>query len=180
MIEEHPFKYFLPENPNKLIIGSFPCFNGIDYGDWFYSGSGKNDFWELLSKVFQLPAKTRNHKEELCRKNRIGITDIALKIKRKKGNCSDSNLEIIEYNLDNIKLCLSKGIDTIFFTSKFVDKHFSSQFTNLGIPTIVLLSPSPAANTYIATLHEYKKLLNSKLISGTFEYRLLKYKEALL
>ncbi len=46
MIEEHPFRYFIPDNANKLIVGSFPCFNGTDYGDWFYSGSGKND-WEL-------------------------------------------------------------------------------------------------------------------------------------
>ncbi|WP_183906706.1 hypothetical protein [Rufibacter immobilis] len=42
IIEEHPFGYYLPQNAEKLLIGSFPCYNGEDYGDWFYSGSGKS------------------------------------------------------------------------------------------------------------------------------------------
>ena len=41
MTETHPFGYYIPDQADKLIIGSFPCFNGVDYGDWFYSGSGK-------------------------------------------------------------------------------------------------------------------------------------------
>jgi G:T/U-mismatch repair DNA glycosylase len=104
---------------------------------------------------------------------------VALRIRRTKGNCSDSNLEIIEYNNDDIKLCLDKAITQIFFTSKFVEKHFKKQFPNINTPTTVLLSPSPAANTYIATIPEYKELIESKEISGTFEYRLRKYCEAL-
>jgi G:T/U-mismatch repair DNA glycosylase len=139
MIEEHPFNYFKTEETNKLIIGSFPCFNGADYGDWFYSGSGKNDFWKLLSEVFSHPISTLEEKKELCIQNKIGIADIALKIRRKKDNCSDSNLEILEYNNSVIELCLKNGIDRIFFTSKFVEKHFKNQFPSITIKSTVLL-----------------------------------------
>src|SRR5438552_14377458 len=98
MIETNPFLYFLPRKPEKLIIGSFPCFNGKDYGNWFYSGSGKNHFWRLLSELLNMPAESREEKQKLCTTNHIALTDIAFKIRRKKGNCSDSNLKIIEFN----------------------------------------------------------------------------------
>jgi hypothetical protein len=37
--ELHPFGNFICIDSEVLIIGSFPCFNGTDYGHWFYSGS---------------------------------------------------------------------------------------------------------------------------------------------
>src|SRR5687768_13198878 len=103
MTEQNPLRYFLPGKPEKLIVGSFPCFNGKDYGDWFYSGSGKNHFWKLLSDTLQMPASTRKEKMALCERHGIALTDIAYKIERKKNNCSDANLKIIEYNEKGIK-----------------------------------------------------------------------------
>jgi hypothetical protein len=44
----------------------------------------------------------------------------------------------------------------------------------------VLLWPSPESNTYIATIEEYKDLMKAKKINGTYAYRLLKYRKALL
>lgn len=178
MAETHPFKYYLPPDADKLIIGSFPCFNGTDYGDWFYSGSGKSDFWRLISEVFGLPANTRQEKEQLCMQNGIAITDIAYKVTRKKGNCSDSNLEIIEANTTYMAKCLDTGIQKIFFTSKFVENFFLKNFLHTLIPSTVLISPSPAANRYIGGLEEYKKLKEAGKITTPYTFRLMKYKEA--
>lgn len=180
MIEEHPFGYYLPENADKLLIGSFPCFNGKDYGEWFYSGSGKSDFWKLMSEVYSMPCLTRESKQELCLKNGIAITDIASKVIRTKGDCSDSNLEIIETNRDGINNCLSTDIKSIYFTSKFVEKLFLRNFSDIKIPSFVLPSPSRSASISIARLAEYKDLFSSKEISSTYDYRLLKYQTALL
>jgi len=179
MIETNPFPYFLPPEADKLIIGSFPCYNGKDYGNWFYSGSGKNHFWKLLSDIFLMPAETRAQKTTLCKKHKIALTDIGYKIERLKNNCSDANLKIIEFNKPSIDACLAKGIKKIFFTSRFVEKHFLKHYPELNIPSYVLVSPSPTANKHIGGLNLYKKLVAKKEIAGTYEYRLLKYKEFL-
>jgi hypoxanthine-DNA glycosylase len=179
MIEKNPFRYFLPSNPEKLIIGSFPCFNGKEYGDWFYSGSGKNHFWKLLSDILGMPAENRQQKIDLCEKNNIALTDIAYKIQRTKNNCSDSNLKIIEFNHKEIETCLEANIKTILFTSKFVEKQFKKHYPEILIPSFVLLSPSPAANMHIGGLKEFKELIAKKKISSPYEYRLIKYKKHL-
>ena len=111
------FGYFLPENAEKLLIGSFPCFNSEDYGDWFYSGSGKSDFGNLMSAVFGTLNLTKENKWEISEKNDIAITDIASKVERTKNNCSDANLKIAEVNTVGINKCLAANIKAIYFTS---------------------------------------------------------------
>jgi G:T/U-mismatch repair DNA glycosylase len=180
MIEKNPFRYFLPRGADKLIIGSFPCFNGSNYGDWFYSGSGKNYFWRLLSDILGMPAENKKQKIALCEKHKIALTDIAYKIERIEKNCSDSNLRIIEFNRKGIDICLKADIQAVFCTSRFVEKHFKKNYPDADIPISVLLSPSPAANKHIGGLKEYKDLLAKKRIRSPYEYRLLKYQEHLL
>jgi hypoxanthine-DNA glycosylase len=180
MIEINPFRYFLPSKPQKLIIGSFPCFNGKDYGDWFYSGSGKNHFWKLLSETLDFPAGNKEQNQTLCEKFGIAITDVAYKVERKRGNCSDANLKIIEFNKTGIDKCLNSGINAIFFTGKLVEKEFKKHYPDIEIASVVLLSPSPAANMHIGGLEEYKYLKNQKSIASPYDYRLLKYRELLL
>jgi G:T/U-mismatch repair DNA glycosylase len=170
----------LPSKADKLIIGSFPCFNGKDYGDWFYSGSGKNHFWKLLSDTLGMPAETKKQKIALCEKHNIALTDIALEVMRTKNNCSDSNLKIVEFNKNGIDHCLKNGIIAVFFTSRFVEKHFNRLYPGLKIETHVLLSPSPAANMHIGGLTEYKQMRAGKVIGSPYEYRLLNYKKLLL
>jgi G:T/U-mismatch repair DNA glycosylase len=173
--ELHPFGDFVCPDSAILIIGSFPCFNGVDYGDWFYSGSGKNDFWKLLSEIYNSPVNGTEQKKELSIKNKIAITDIALTIERINSNCKDSNLRIIEYNKAGIEKCLEAGIIKILFTSKFVEAQFKKLFPFNQIPSLVLISPSPSANRYIARLDEYKRLKQNNEITSTYEYRLAYY-----
>lgn len=177
MIEISPYPYFLPKRPKILIIGSFACYNGTDYGDWFYSGSGKNYFWKLLSDVFGMPATNRGEKEQLCEEHGIALTDIGKRIKRLEGNCSDTNLHILEYNTENLRLCLASGIKKIFFTSRFVEAGFIKLFPDHNYPTSLLPSPSPAANRHIGGLQEYKKMVSDGVINSPYQYRLLKYKQ---
>jgi hypoxanthine-DNA glycosylase len=176
IIETHPFEPYNSEDATTLIIGSFPCFNGENYGEWFYSGSGRSDFWKLLSETFNMPVDNLEQKQELCSQNKIAITDVAYKIERTKNNCSDSNLKIVEYNKDGILKCLTPNIKKIFCTSKFVEKHFKSILPDLNIPTYTLLPPSPAANRYVASLSDYKSKKLKNEISSVYNFKLLNYR----
>jgi G:T/U-mismatch repair DNA glycosylase len=180
MIETNPFRYFIPSRPKKLIIGSFPCYNGSGYGDWYYSGSGRNHFWKLLSDLTGMPVTNLDEKKQLCEKFGIALTDIAYRIERKKNNCSDANLRIIEFNTRGIEKCLRSGVSEIFFTGRFVEKHFNRLFPENDLPKEVLISPSPAANMHIGGLEEFKKLISGKSIVSPYEYRLRKYREILM
>jgi G:T/U-mismatch repair DNA glycosylase len=176
MTEINPFRYFLPSQPQILVVGSFPCFNGTDYGDWFYSGSGRNYLWQLLSDVFDMPVSSREEKRRLCEQHHIAFTDIAYKVVRKLGNCSDANLDILEYNDEGVKKCLGSSIRKIFFTGRYVADNFVKRY-HPEVPFFVLPSPSPAANKHIGGLAEYKKLFSSGKVRSTYDYRLVKYRE---
>lgn len=180
MCEKHPFGVYIPSKPRILILGSFPCLHNGSYGDWFYSGSGKSDFWDLLTETFNLPSKTKEQKEFICDKHNIAITDIASKIRRKKGNCSDSNLEIIEINHTGIIECVDAGIETILCTSKFVFNLYNKHIDKNQVPVKAIPAPSRAANLYIASTDEYKVLVARNQIASMHEFKLLKYKQALL
>ncbi len=179
MTETNPFGYFIPAKTRLLIVGSFPCFNGKDYGDWFYSGSGKNMLWDLLSDVFGLPASTKTERKLLCETHGIALTDVAKKVTRKKDNCQDSNLEVVEYNREGLKKCLAAEPERICFTGRFAASHFGKLFPDNSIPAVLLLSPSPAANIHIGGLPEYKSLLARGRIKDPYGYRLLKYRAQL-
>ncbi len=178
-IETHPFEPFCPRNASTLILGSFPCFNGAGYGDWFYCGSGKSHFWKLLSDTFGLPAESLGQKQNLCLRHKIAITDVAYRIVRAKNNCSDANLRIVEHNKTGILQCLTPTINRVLFTSRFVEKEFKKLFPDFAIPTEVLLSPSPAANAHIASLTDYKNKRVGGEIRSIYEYRLADYRTKL-
>jgi G:T/U-mismatch repair DNA glycosylase len=161
-------------------MGSFPCHNGSGYGDWFYSGSGRNHLWTLLSEILQMPATNLPEKKALCEKHGIALTDIAYRIKRLKNNCSDANLRIIEFNKKGMDVCLASGISRIFFTGKFVEKHFLKLYPGNTRPCFLLPSPSPAANRHIGGLEEYKGMVTTGKVKNVYDYRLMKYRELLL
>lgn len=145
-IETHPFKAFIPGNTTVLIVGSFPgrevTHRTLSKDEWFY-GSKRNQFWKIISGVYQTNLETKKDKQDLFTEHGIGMVDIFLKVKRKAGNNMDSNLEVIEYNDKAIKEILkNRAIKNIFFTSKFVEKSFLSLFPLVTIGES-LPSPSP-------------------------------------
>lgn len=161
-IETHPFKAFIPENTTVIIIGSFPgkevTHKVLSPEEWFY-GSKRNQFWKILSGVYQSDLPTRKEKQSLFKKHGIGMVDIFLKIKRKDNNNMDSNLEVIEFNDKEIKIILQNpNIKNIFFTSKFVEKCFMKLFPDIKTGEC-LPSPSPRyARMSMAEKIDYYKL----------------------
>ena len=145
-IETHPFKAFIPGNITVLIVGTFPgrevTYRILSEDEWFY-GSKRNQFWKIISGVYQTNVESKKNKQDLFREHGIGMVDIFLRVKRKAGNNMDSNLQVIEYNDIAIKGILKNdAIKNIFFTSKFVEKRFLSLFPGVTIGE-ALPSPSP-------------------------------------
>lgn len=145
-IETHPFKAFVPKNATVLIVGSFPgkdiTHKIVSEDEWFY-GTKRNQFWKIISGVYNKDLNTKAEKQKLFENYGIGIVDIFLRIKRKGDNNTDSNLEIVEFNGKAIKKILeNENIQTIFFTSKFVEKSFLKLFPGTGNGKC-LPSPSP-------------------------------------
>ncbi|KAA9041943.1 uracil-DNA glycosylase family protein [Ginsengibacter hankyongi] len=131
-IETHPFEPFIPINATILIVGSFPGrditqkFLGED--DWFY-GTKRNQFWNIISGVYNIELKKATDKKELFRVKGIAIADIILKARRNATNNSDTSLEVVAYNDKAIKNILAQtSFRNIFFTSRFVEKHFLKYF----------------------------------------------------
>lgn len=184
--EAHPFLgLHFPPQAQTLILGSFPCPGKEGYGDWFYSGSGRNFFWPLLSETFRAPTLTLQQKLQLCEAQGIAISDVFAEVSRSQGNCSDSNLIIHRNSLPELKQILSRfTIQQILFTSKFVQRYFSREIephlTDCPAKLFCLPSPSPAANRAIGMQQDYKQLKATGILNDTLQYRLLKFREALL
>jgi hypoxanthine-DNA glycosylase len=161
-IETHPFKAFIPENVTAIIVGSFPAkeitHKILSDDEWFY-GSKRNQFWKIISGVYQMNLTTKAEKQALFKNHKIGIVDIFLKVKRKEDNNTDQNLDVVEYNDEAIKEILqTENIKTIYFTSKFVEKTFLKLFPEIKTGEC-LPSPSPRyARMSMAEKINYYKL----------------------
>ncbi len=163
-IEINPFKYFIPEKATVLIIGSFPGreqTQGInDEEQWFY-GAKRNQFWKIISEVYQTELKSKAAKQNLFIQHGIGITDILLKVRRRNNSNLDDNLEILEFNDEAIRQILNQfTFSSILFTSRFVGKHFSKFFPEIRNKDY-LPSPSPryARMQMAEKIYHYKNKL---------------------
>jgi len=145
-IQNHPFEPFIPEHATVLIVGSFPgreqTQGNIDAEQWFY-GAKRNQFWKIISAVYQTDLLSKVDKQNLFIKHGIGLTDILFKVRRKNNSNLDENLEIVEYNDAAIREIISKStIRSIYFTSRFVEKHFKKLLPEINFGEY-LPSPSP-------------------------------------
>jgi TDG/mug DNA glycosylase family protein len=167
MLETHPFGNFVPENIKYLLLGSFTSKNatiGTNY-DWFYS-NGRNQFWPIIRKVYNLPLETKEEKQALFENLGIGIADIIYQCERSKGTSLDSNLTNIVYNPKLENILKNNQIKTIFFSSRYVENLYRRIFKNLvqefpNIELITLPSPSPrfAKISKEEKIRKYKILL---------------------
>ncbi len=101
--EKHPLGFFLPENTQLLMLGSFPP----PQQRWsmnFYYPNIQNDMWRILGLLFyvdkdfflEAPRKFSEEKcKAFCRKKGLGIGDTGVEVIRQKGNASDKFLEIV-------------------------------------------------------------------------------------
>jgi len=191
MIEEHPWKLFPKNNPiKKLIIGSFPpnkmvFKNGgiVKYEDGlkkvidrntvrfdFFYGSKQNRFWDLFIKSLNININLENVEElkDWIKNNNWGLVDIVLKTSRKKDSPTDGDLIPIEWNIKLIeKIILENDIQSIYFTSSWVKKHFNKKINencHIKINKYLLISPSPLGLMRIPNdiINIYPKNINEK------------------
>jgi hypoxanthine-DNA glycosylase len=180
-IENHPFEPFIPENASSLIVGSFPGMEQVtnkhNREEWFY-GAADNLFWPILSEAFGAELKTRIQKETFLTTRGIAITDIFTKVRRKEKSNLDKYLTEMEYNKE-IKSVIEKfRIKRLFFTSKFVEKHFLREFPQINFG-VCLLSPSPAANIPISISDDYKIYKQGNPNGNTQTFRIFRYRQLL-
>jgi len=184
-IENHPFIELPNYKVNQIILGSFSCLKNGSYGEWFYLGSGKSNFWNLIEKTFDKSLPTTKDKKDLMKEKKIWITDAATQIIRKKENhgCLDSNLKIVEYNIDFIQKVLDTNtIEKVLCTSAWVAELWEKKITpkltfSQKIGLIRLPSPSPMADQAIRGNNDYKKLVEQDATFNPFKFRLKKFKE---
>lgn len=155
--QSHPFEPIIFSNSEMLILGSFPSLKSFEYG--FYYAHPKNQFWKLLSNIYDKKAESQAEKIELLKYTKIALWDVAKTCERK--NSADSNLKNIVPN--DIKELLSSypNIKLIFFTGRTAQKIFNTHFGHLGVSGVLLPSPSPAyaAVSFEAKLEIWRKTL---------------------
>ena len=143
---KHPFEPIIDTNSKILILGTFPSIKSFE--NEFYYGHPKNQFWKILSLIFnEKEPISIEEKKEFLKRHKIALWDSICECERSKGNSRDDNLK-------NIKPCpidklLKKypNIKKIAITSKLgekvIKKYFkNSPFSILHAP-IYLPSPSP-------------------------------------
>ncbi|HEY0732360.1 MAG TPA: uracil-DNA glycosylase family protein [Chitinophagaceae bacterium] len=144
-IEKHPFTAFIPSKVNCLILGSFPgreqTLAPPSPHEWFY-GAKRNQLWQILEWVYERKLEDRTSKQALFESAGIAITDIIKTCRRRDGTNMDENLEVIEWNTDEIDRILKTYSPPVFFTSRFVEKQFKRFFPDYKA-TDLLPSPSP-------------------------------------
>lgn len=165
MLEKHPFKPFVPDECQILIIGSFPGKESTQRkkkDDWYY-GAKRNQFWTIIGKVYGVSLVKKEQKKELFNTLRIGLTDVILSCERKENRNTDKNLIKRTYNIKTILEILdSYPIKKILFTGKGVYSTFIEEFRYDGEAELIIL-PSPSPIYRKMTLEEkanyYKKHL---------------------
>ncbi|RXJ95130.1 DNA glycosylase [Malaciobacter molluscorum] len=144
----HPYKPFIFEDTNTLIIGTLPpprfCEKDFKDGDVdFCYGSKNNQLWPAIDKIFNLNLlydnsnKSINQRKSFLKKNYIGICDIVESCHREKFDASDLGMQNVK--LRNIIEILEnyKNINKIIFTGKnsknspeyFFRKQISNTYT---------------------------------------------------
>lgn len=146
MPEFHPFlnQFPIANTFQKLIIGTFPplglpnqnySFNqfieknvggrGMKYKCSIYYGSKRNNFWRLLSNLFdetRLNSQENNfqYRYEFLGSINIGIIDTIQSCDRRDGNANDINLinRRLNQNIQNLIITSESNLIKLFFTGR--------------------------------------------------------------
>src|SRR6476620_3962629 len=117
----HPFKWYIPQNAETLIIGTFPPVEQRWSYKFFYPNIN-NLFWKILAKISgqELSPTSKNmieDRKEILHTLKVGVTDMGGSIIRLKQDSKDESLQIVEY-MDIIEIIKKhKSIRKIILTS---------------------------------------------------------------
>ncbi|GAB6045195.1 DNA-deoxyinosine glycosylase [Caminibacter profundus] len=140
----HPFEPIIFEDSEILILGTFPSIKSFENN--FYYSHPKNQFWDILSIIFNDKKPDSIEKKiNFLKRHKIALWDTVCECKRNKGNSRDDNLEIIKPCPIEKLLKQYPNIKKLAVTSRLAErvlkKHFS--FLTLHFSLIYLPSPSP-------------------------------------
>ena len=121
--EPHPWGPFIPENADKLILGTFPTSDKYRGAYEFFYPNPNNDFWRVIFEVagknlenFHTAEPIEIRKQILSELN-LGIADIGKKVLRQRDSSKDGNLFPVEYTDIFSLLELYPAIKKIIITS---------------------------------------------------------------
>ena len=171
---------FFPNKMKILILGTFPVplysqkekFNSLPKDKkenaWYYASS-KSEFWRLIADSFDIDNKefliNKNIKKKLFKNNKIGISDVFSKCKRKnKDSSKDTDLIIVEYNnlIANI-FQNYKSLKLIIFTSRFTENNFFKILNNNNLNYQLIESED------IKKHYKNKSNINNEIINSVRE-----------
>lgn len=119
--ETHPWDWYIPENANKLLIGTFPTEARNRKHDFFYCSS-TNRFWEILSALQGKSVSLLEGENGIIERHKLleslslGLTDMGKKIIRQRGSSKDHSLFPLEF-MDILKLLnLFPNIETLILS----------------------------------------------------------------
>ncbi len=184
---QHPYGFYNSTQAKTLILGSFPIAKFTNPSlrstikaheiDFFYGGE-KNKLWKVLSAVFSRPLTTKQQIVEFLEAESLAMGDIIKSCRSRKNGAADKDLYDVSWNEGLVSFISENKIERIYFTSKWVQQNFLKHILhNYSGESIVLPSPSPAANIAIASTEGFKakKALNPLL--KVDDYRIEKYRQ---
>jgi len=137
----HPFAPIIDDDSKILILGSFPSIKSFE--ESFYYAHPRNQFWPILSAIYDMPAKSREERVALLKSAKIALWDVVAVCMRT--NSADSNLKECEPNDIASLLREYPNIERILFTGKKACTLFGRYFAKeIDLPAELLPSPSPA------------------------------------
>ena len=162
MTQYHTIEPIIFPDSKVLILGSFPSIKSFEEG--FYYAHPRNQFWSILTAIYNEPVQTKEDKIALCKKHNIALFDSAASLKRDAKNSSDTNLKNIEVNDFEKLLAQYPNIKTILFTGKKAQQIFNKKYKHLQIKKILLPSTSPAyaSMKFEEKLAKYREVLEDK------------------
>lgn len=122
-----------------------------------------------MGDVYSRELTTKKAKIALMRKIKISLSDTIYKCERVRGNNSDANLKVLEFNTQIVANILEKNkIQKIYFSSSFVEKIYKQHFKEIikkhpGLVYITLPSSSPrfAAMNIKDKIKRFRELMPS-------------------
>lgn len=186
-LEHHPYQEFIPENPQGMIIGSFPIGKFTNpsrkheikpHELMFFFGGEKNLLWRLISHARGLEIHGVQDIINMLNEMGIGVGDVIKSCRRKNGGASDSDLFDIKYNFDLINVIRENRIKTVYFTSRKVEARFNKLFPEShDLKKVSLISPSSQTLRAIGRNPEFQKWREKNKDARAMDFVYLSYKK---
>ena len=128
-----------------LILGSFPSEESRKSGSYYSNKS--NSFWNIICEYYNEPLPTNNsEKEEILHTHHIAVWDMIESCEIV--GSSDKKIKDPEYHKESeIRDLLDQSkIKKIIINGRTLDKKYKKYFGEIAVPSVAVLSTSPANN----------------------------------